>query len=486
MTSRRSDPWGVSRRGFLQSVGVGATLASLRGPSRVDSTAFAGELGLGAAKRKAVVKGAFLYPPTAQLEEEGYFSWPGSTFQAEKRHQEYLQRFKDLENKIGITLDCETTPISTSDQIQEFVNTVRETKPDAVLPVVFKKTVWQEHGVKMLEALGLPAIVLAPLGVLLAPSVGELEKRAGVYTICAENPADELEDPLRMVRTAVELAESLIVNIQGDSAKESVVAGMGAKVRTIPRQRFIAAFEQVGESDDVKALARDYLERAVEIVEPTERDILEAARAYFALKQIVREEQADAVMMECLPGLKKPHQHVPPCMGFMSLRDEGVPAGCESDLDATLTLMLLQSLFGKPGFQHNPGVDNERNHYFCAHCTSASRMRGIHHDPERIALRSHAEAGWGCVPRVLFSEDQEVTISKYLAGEAPKLLLYSGKILRCPPIPPTGGCRTNAETTINELEKVSDLKGHHLCMIYGNHTSELKRFCRLYGIEVVI
>jgi L-fucose isomerase-like protein len=48
--------------------------------------------------------------------------------------------------------------------------------------------------------------------------------------------------------------------------------------------------------------------------------------------------------------------------------------GCESDLDATLTMMLLQELFRKPGFQHNPSFDTENNRYFGAHCTSASRM----------------------------------------------------------------------------------------------------------------
>ena len=57
---------------------------------------------------------------------------------------------------------------------------------------------------------------------------------------------------------------------------------------------------------------------------------------------IIEAEGADAIMMNCLPGLRKPHKHVPPCMGFMSLRDEGIPAGCQSDLNATLTMMLVQ------------------------------------------------------------------------------------------------------------------------------------------------
>ena len=50
--------------------------------------------------------------------------------------------------------------------------------------------------------------------------------------------------------------------------------------------------------------------------------------------------------------------------------------GCESDLDGTLTMMLLQELFNKPGFLHNSALDTEANHYWGAHCTSPSRMNG--------------------------------------------------------------------------------------------------------------
>jgi L-fucose isomerase-like protein len=173
-------------------------------------------------------------------------------------------------------------------------------------------------------------------------------------------------------------------------------------------------------------------------------------------------------------------------MGFLSLRDEGIAMGCESDLDATLTMMLLQQLFDRPGFQHNPVANTEKNLYFGAHCTSASRLDGVGSPPEPYILRSHAEAGWGCVPRVLLRKGQEVTIAKYLSGETPRMILYSGTLVDCPPIPPTGGCRTNFEATLNELDDVCDLQGHHLSLIYGNHARDLRTFCQLLGIEVVV
>ena len=66
------------------------------------------------------------------------------------------------------------------------------------------------------------------------------------------------------------------------------------------------------------------------------------------------------------------------------------------------------------------------------------------------------------------------------------MLIYSGQIVECPSIAPTGGCRTNVITTINELDDVTDLKGHHLCMIYGDYGKQLQSFCQLNRIDVVV
>jgi hypothetical protein len=169
----------------------------------------------------------------------------------------------------------------------------------------------------------------------------------------------------------------------------------------------------------------------------------------------------------------------------MSLRDEGIAAGCQGELDPALTLMLIQRLFDKPGFQQNAAMNTARNLYFGSHCTAPSRMRGRSATPERYTLHHHAEAGWGCVPRVLFTPGQEVTMALYQSGQEPRMLVYSGRIVDCPPIPPTGGCRSNLQMTINEVSDVCDVKGMHQIIFYGNHAPELRAFCQLHNIQVV-
>lgn len=473
--------WAMSRRDFLQTVGTTAGISlSYKQVLGAGSIAQGGDR----KTKMATVRGAFVYPPTESLRKVGYYSWPGSTFDAEGSQKKYMAQIKGIEQRLGMRISMDDRPLDEEGSVTQFIKEVKHSKPDGLLLIPFKKGHWKRV-TRIIEETAIPTVVLATLGVLLVGHINQLHRKTGVYMVSALDDFDAIEYGMKMVRTARRMKQGLIVNITGSEVKETTVPVIGTQVRILPHERFYEQFRRTEVTDEVKELARAYLKNAQEVVEPSKNDILEAARAYFALKSVVEAEEADAVMMNCLPGLKRPHKHVPPCMGFMSLRDEGIPAGCQSDLDATLTLMLVQQLFDKPGFQQNASMDTEKNLYFGAHCTSASMMNGPNTPPEPYILRNHAEAGWGCVPRVLFAAGKEVTMAEYVSGEKPQMLIYSGKVVDCPPIPPAGGCRTNIQMTINEADDVCDVKGMHQIIFYGNYAKQLQAFCQLYGIKAV-
>ena len=474
--------WDMSRRGFLRTLGTAAAGISLSSKRLPGVAALTEEVGQ--QKGTPTVRGAFLYPPTESLRQVGYYSWPGSTFDAEGRQREYMDRISAIEQHLGMRISMDERPLDDAASVTRFINEVKGSTPDGLLLIPFKKGHW-EHVTRIIEETGIPAVVLATLGILLVDHINQLHRKPGVYLINSLDNLDAVEYGMKMIRTGRWMKESRIVNIAASSIKETTVPHLGTQVRTIPHARFIEEFERTGTTDGVAKLAQAYLSNAKDVVEPSKADIVDAARTYFVLKKIIGSEQADAVMMDCLPGLAKPHKHPPPCMAFMSLRDEGIPAGCQADLNPTLTLMLVQQLFDRPGFQQNASMETEKNHYFGAHCTSASKMNGAGAPPEPYILRNHAEAGWGCVPRVLFSPGQEVTMAQYVSGKTPQMLIYSGNVVGCPSIPPTGGCRTNIEMTINEVDDVCDVKGMHQIIFYGDRAKELRAFCQLYGINVV-
>lgn len=469
------------RREFLQTVGATAgTIAFLSG-----SSIAGGAAGKATPPKKgiATVRGAFVYPPSESLRKAGYWSWPGSSFDAEGQQRAYMGKIKGIERKLGMRILMDEKPLDQKESVTKFINEVKQSKPDGLLLIPFKKGHWG-HVTRIVEEVGIPTVVLATIGILLVGHINQLHRRSGVYLINSLDNLDAVEFGMKMVKTAHWMKQSRIVNIAGSEVKEATVSHLQTQVRSVPLARFIDEFKRLETRGRVKELAQAYLKNAKEVVEPSEADIVDAAKTYFVLKQIVETEKADAVMMDCLGGLGKPHKHPPPCMGFMSLRDEGIAAGCQADLNATLTLMLVQQLFDKPGFQQNACMETEKNHFFGAHCTSASKMKGVNAASEPYILRSHNEAGWGCVPQVLFSPGQDVTLAQYLSGERPQILIYTGKVVRCYP-KLQGGCRTNVEMTINEVRDVCDVKGMHQIIFYGNYGKQLRAFCQLYGINVV-
>jgi hypothetical protein len=469
------------RRDFLQTVGTAAGGAMLLSGGALAAT---GPEAAPRTKQVATVRAAFLYPPPESLTKAGYWSWPGSSFDPVRRQKQYTAGLRAIEQRLGIRLVLDEKPIDTAADAAALLAAVKESKPDGILLIPLQKQHWQ-HVLEIVKQAGVPAVVLATLGVLLVDHIRQLHRQPGAYLVSSQDNLDAVEYGLRMIRTVRWMKEARLVSITGSKESEATVAHLGTRLRTIPHARFVAEYQRTEITAAVQELAGSYRKGAKEIVEPSPADILESARAYFALKRIAQQEQADAMMMECLSGLRIPHQHCPPCMGFMSLRDEGFPIGCQADLSSTLTLMLVQQLFGKPGFQQNAAMDTERNLYFGSHCTSPSKMNGPEGPAEPYALRSHAEAGWGCVPRVLFKQGQEVTMAQYLPRKEPQMLVYTGKIVGCPPIPPTGGCRTNLLLSINEVDDVCDVKGMHQIVFYGDHGKQLRAFCQMSGVEAV-
>jgi len=445
-------------------------------------SALAAEVGA-PAKKPAVMRGAFLYPPTELLEKAGYYSWPGAGYDAEGHHKEYLKRITASAEKLKMQVRMEEGPLYEKDRVGRFIQEVRETKPDGLLLVLFKKSEWESIK-RIVKETGVPTVAMATLGVLLNPHVNQLYRAPGVYVISSLDDFEAIENGMRMVRTASWMRQARILSVTGEKTSETTVNKLGTKVRVVPMKRYADVYKDTPTSDRVRQIARAYTTGAKKCVEPSEADVLEAARLYVSSQRIMVEEQSDAIMIQCLQGIQK-RWFPPPCMAYMSLRDEGVVAGCQNDLDATLTMMLVQRLFDRAGFQQNAACNTEKNHYFGAHCTCPSKLHGPSGPAAPFILRDHAEAGVGTVPQVLWPAGERVTMAHYLSREKPEMIVYSGEVVRCIDTPPAGGCRTNIEIAFDGVDDACAMKGMHQTVFCGDHERQLRRFCQLYDIPVV-
>ena len=479
----------MHRRDFLRAAGLAAAGLAV-GPesllaavSNVPTTGPANSQG-SAFKGPATIRAAFLYPSTELLKKEGYYSWPGSNFDAEGHHRDYAARIAAIAKELGVRLVLDEQALAGPAAADRFIQEVKQQKPDGLLLIPFKKSEW-ESVKRIIAETGVPTVAMATIGVLLMPHIQELRGKPGVFVISSLDNFDAIRDGMNMIRVRRWLRDAVILSIADDQPAELTVPVLGTRIRGVPMKKYTEVYKSTPADGEVNQVAKAYLGGAKERREPSEADVLEAARAHVALKRLIEQERADAMMMKCLDGIQK-RVIPPPCMSFMDLRDAGMVAGCQNDLDATLTMMIGQQLLGKPGFQHNPACDTTRNLYYGSHCTSPRKLEGPAGPAREYILRSHAEAGIGTVPQVLWPEGMDVTIAEYVVGDKPEMLIYTGKTVANYDTPPAGGCRTSLCATLNEIPACDMKPEHmlHLAMFAGNHAAQLKTFCQMFGIVV--
>ena len=477
--SHADGSWKIVRRHFLGAAGVATAGLVFQARAASAPAMPAGGKGM------ATIRGAFLYPSTQSLREAGYYSWPGSNFDAEGHHKDYLAQIDAMAKKLNVRIVMDDKPLHEPDSVSQFINEAKQQKPDGLLLIPFKKSEWASV-VRIVEEAGTPTIAMATLGVLLMPHINQLRQSPGVYVISSLDNFDAIEDGLRMIRTIRWMKDALLLNVTGTQAKEMIVDKWETRIRVVPMQRLVDVYKSTEMTDEVRKLANTYLTQSKECREPGENDVFDAARACFACKRLIAAEGADAIMIQCLQGIKD-GDIPPPCMGFMTMRDEGIVAGCQSDLDATLTMMIVQQLCNKPGFQQNAACDTEKNLYFGAHCTCPSKLDGPDGQAAPYILRNHAEAGVGTVPQVLWPEGKEITLAHYersRKGTEPRMIVNTGKVVTCHDTPPAGGCRTNVVVKIDDVP-ACEVKGMHQTIFAGNHARQLRAFCQMIDLPVV-
>ena len=88
----------------------------------------------------------------------------------------------------------------------------------------------------------------------------------------------------------------------------------------------------------------------------------------------------------------------------------------------------------------------------------------------------------GCVPQVLWRVGQEVTIMKLTGTDS--MVVGSGRVVGNIDTPPSGGCRTCVELTIDGLVDARDIQGYHQLLLYGKLGHHFQAYGQLAGIKV--
>jgi hypothetical protein len=381
---------------------------------------------------------------------------------------------------VGIEILEERQPLEENAAVAAFVKKVQAEKPDAVFVTLQHFQSWGTAG--EIAKAGVPTIVFAPVGTAFTGHVNSLAFRPGVHVISSlETPA--VEQALRMIRARRQLEETRMLVVRGNERKEDRFGPV--RLQYVPRTTFEEMFSATPVTEEAKWVAHQRFREARKVIEPSKEDGINAARSYIAAKQLLRNENCNALTTDCLGMVTQRKVPTPPCMGASIFQDHGVTYGCEAAVGPAVSLMLTSYLFDKPGFMNDPVPETVKNVLIAAHCVSGTRIYGLGRQKEYAPyiLRSHSESSLGVSPQVLWPVGQPVTLVQFFKPDA--LYLDTGTVVGNVNTPPAGGCRTSVEIQMDNIEDCRDVLGFHQVVFFGNHRRDVEAFCQLYGINVV-
>ncbi|HUV67714.1 MAG TPA: hypothetical protein VMW24_27725 [Sedimentisphaerales bacterium] len=315
-------------------------------------------------------------------------------------------------------------------------------------------------------------------------------------TLLASSNYNELERALRLLRVIPMMKQTRILLFppaRGTAPAQSpdqVKERLGADVVAIEEKTF-SEMISAAEDNAVRAEINRWTNNAKEIIEPNKEDIEKAARVSVALQRLMEQERAQGLAVgTCMGWLPKGF----PCLGFARLRDSGIPAACEGDMDSLLTMLLFQYMIDRPGFQGNATFDTARNALWTAHCTAPLKMDGPNGKEAPYLLRGHSEVGGsGCVPEIQYRLGETITRAKMINLDT--ILASTGKIIEVP-AKSVHGCRTQIVTEVRDaakmaanwssvLETEDAMTLLHRVVFYGDHMDNVHHLARLMGMKVV-
>lgn len=250
----------------------------------------------------------------------------------------------------------------------------------------------------------------------------------------------------------------------------------GIEFVDIPIEEVQCLFYQI-KDDDIGYQASIFANNAVACREATPEDLLKSMRLYQAVKIICEKKKLDAITLSCFALIDK--LETTGCLALSLLNDEGIPAGCEGDLQSIVTMLVAQILTGHSGFMANPAfLNEEQNEIVVAHCTISTKMT------DRYIIRNHFESEKGIAIQGLLREG-DITIIKCGGECLDEYFVSTGTLIENTNY--INACRTQIRL---KLDKPIDYflrnpLGNHHIILTGNHEKIIHEFMQLNSCKQV-
>ncbi len=191
----------------------------------------------------------------------------------------------------------------------------------------------------------------------------------------------------------------------------AVLDKLGVRMEEVPMEELLV---EIGKADGAPAPADEEMAPEVRAAYPG------AVKIYRALKALVERHRLDAFTLRCFDLLTTVGNTG--CLALACFNSEDVPASCEGDVPALLSMMIAHALTGVSGFQANPAqIDVETGRILFAHCTIPFNM------VENWQFDTHFESGIGVGIHGIFPEGP-VTVFK-VSGDLKRHFIAEGELI---------------------------------------------------------
>ena len=243
---------------------------------------------------------------------------------------------------------------------------------------------------------------------------------------------------------------------------------------------------QKADRDEARKWADRWIKEAGKVVEPSRDDIENSGAMYVAMREVMRQRNAQAITINCLGGFYGGHLKAYPCLGFCQFNNDGLVGACEADVPSTITMLAIGGLTGRPGFISDPVIDTSKNQIVYAHCVAPTKVFGPDGKANPCHIRSHSEDRKGASMRSLMPLGYMTTTVEIKAVEK-RLLLHQAKTVDN--IDEDKACRTKlAAEPVGDIDKLFtcwDQWGWHRVTFYGDLKAPVLEFAKAVGLTVV-
>ena len=186
---------------------------------------------------------------------------------------------------------------------------------------------------------------------------------------------------------------------------------LGVRMEEVPMEELLT---EIAKAEGEPAPAEQVMDRKVRDAYPG------AVQIYKALKVLVERHNLDAFTLRCFDLLSTVGNTG--CLALSCFNSEGIPASCEGDVPALVSMMTAHALTGVSGFQANPArIDVQTGEILFAHCTIPFNM------VEDWRFETHFESGIGVGIHGIFPKGP-VTVFK-VSGDLKRHFVAEGELI---------------------------------------------------------